>query len=70
MLAPFHRHGHNRSTSAVVVDEYEMGPVIGIGTYGEVRCARNVYTNERVAIKIVDLSRFQEEIAALMDKEV
>ena len=49
---------HHRS-HAVVVCGYELESVIGIGTYGEVRCARQVQNGQRVAVKIVDLSRFE-----------
>lgn len=49
---------------------YEVGGVIGVGTYGEVRYAVNVATGERVAIKIVDLARFSRETAGLMRKEI
>ena len=49
---------------------YQVGGVIGVGTYGEVRYAVSVVTGDRVAIKIVDLARFSRETAGLMRKEI
>jgi serine/threonine protein kinase len=49
---------------------FDIGGVIGIGTYGEVRAAVDLETGHQVALKIVDLSRFQEETANLMFKEI
>lgn len=49
---------------------YQVGGVIGVGTYGEVRYAVSLVTGERVAIKIVDLARFSVETAGLMRKEI
>ena len=44
--------------------------MIGIGAYGEVRYATCLDSGHLVALKIVDLSRFQEETALLMFKEI
>ena len=49
---------------------YQIGGVIGVGTYGEVRYAVSLVTGERVAIKIVDLARFSVETAGYMRKEI
>jgi serine/threonine protein kinase len=54
----------------LVVAGFELGPVIGIGTYGEVRCAVHVKSRQHVAIKIVDLNRFEAETTAIMLKEI
>lgn len=53
-----------------VFNGYCVGDVIGIGTYGEVRFATRVDTNELVALKVVDLTRFEEDAAALIIKEI
>jgi len=53
-----------------VVAGYEVGGVIGIGTYGEVRVAKDLSTGRRVAIKIVDLSRFEADTQMMMAKEI
>jgi hypothetical protein len=42
----------------------------GVGTYGEVRYARDVATQRSVAIKIVDLGRFRSDAAQTMKKEI
>lgn len=49
---------------------YDIGPVVGIGTYGEVRCASHSLSRKRVAIKIVDLSRFGDDARKIIQKEV
>jgi serine/threonine protein kinase len=49
---------------------YRLGAVIGIGTYGEVRYARHEATQQRVAIKIIDPSRFREETTQQLMKEI
>ena len=54
----------------LVAGAYQVGGVIGVGTYGEVRYAVSIVTGERVAIKIVDLARFTRETAGLMRKEI
>jgi serine/threonine protein kinase len=54
----------------IVAGLYQVGGVIGVGTYGEVRYAVSLTTGERVAIKIVDLARFSIETAGLMRKEI
>jgi serine/threonine protein kinase len=41
----------------------------GVGTYGEVRYGRCVATDNHVAVKIVDLSRFRNEAAVIMKRE-
>ncbi len=56
--------------SKQTVAGYEIGSVIGIGTYGEVRLAKQLATGQRVAIKIVDLSRFDSDANTVMLKEV
>eukprot|EP00471_Norrisiella_sphaerica_P002380 CAMPEP_0184479844 /NCGR_PEP_ID=MMETSP0113_2-20130426/1404_1 /TAXON_ID=91329 /ORGANISM="Norrisiella sphaerica, Strain BC52" /LENGTH=733 /DNA_ID=CAMNT_0026858005 /DNA_START=167 /DNA_END=2368 /DNA_ORIENTATION=+ len=48
---------------------YKLGPIIGLGTYGEVRYAENE-NGLPVAIKIVDLSKFEEDAAEMMTKEI
>jgi len=53
-----------------VAGQYQVGGVIGVGTYGEVRYGVSLSSGERVAIKIVDLARFPPETAALMRKEI
>lgn len=47
-----------------------VGPVLGIGTYGEVRTGTHRSTNKRVALKVVDLNRFRREVAEFMTKEI
>ena len=42
----------------------------GVGTYGEVRYARDVATQRSVAVKIVDLGRFRSDAATTMKKEI
>lgn len=59
-----------RKARGDVVAGYELGAVIGIGTYGEVRCARNITTNQRVAVKIVELTRCRDDARALIENEV
>lgn len=54
----------------IVAGLYQVGGVIGVGTYGEVRYAVSLTTGDRVAIKIVDLARFSVETAQLMRKEI
>jgi hypothetical protein len=58
-----------RTAPTKQVAGYSIGGVIGVGTYGEVRYGVSE-TNERVAVKIIDLGRFNEETAQLMRKEV
>ena len=53
-----------------LVAGYALGPVLGIGTYGEVRAGISIKTGEQVAVKLVDLSRFRSETAALMLREI
>jgi len=53
-----------------VVANYELGSVVGIGAYGEVRSARHIKTGKRVAVKIVDMTRFPDQTALLMRREV
>ena len=53
-----------------IIGGYQIGSVIGIGTYGEVRHGLNVVTGDHVALKIVDLNRFEEETAIIMLKEI
>ena len=52
------------------LNDYAMGPVLGIGTYGEVRSAIHLQTGKQIALKIVDLARFRPDTAALMLKEI
>jgi len=59
-----------RAPASELVCGYELGPTIGIGTYGEVRCARVAATGLRVAIKIVDQSRFQDATRQLLAREI
>lgn len=59
-----------RNPHGPVVAGYEVGPVMGVGTYGEVRCCRDVVSNKRVAVKIIDLTRFSEESLTLLDREI
>jgi 5'-AMP-activated protein kinase catalytic alpha subunit len=54
----------------VVAGSYEVGSVIGIGSFGEVRHAKHIKTDKNVALKIVDLSRFREDTAAIIVKEI
>eukprot|EP00954_Amorphochlora_amoebiformis_P018916 1329213-Amorphochlora_amoeboformis.AAC.1 len=49
---------------------YKLGPIIGLGTYGEVRYADRLDGGAPVAIKIVDLSKFEEDAAEMMTKEI
>jgi len=49
---------------------YRLGAIIGIGTYGEVRYAQHMTSGKRVALKIVDLSRFRDDTASLVIKEI
>ena len=53
-----------------VIAGYEIGGVIGIGTYGEVRVAKQLSTGLRVAVKLVDISRFDRDASSVMLKEV
>jgi len=43
------------------IDDYEFGPTLGKGSFGEVKVAINIYTNQEVAIKIVDNTRVAGE---------
>lgn len=52
------------------VGGYELGGVLGVGTYGEVRLARSVLTGQRYAVKLVDLSRFNDETVQLIRREI
>jgi serine/threonine protein kinase len=54
---------------------YEVGGVIGIGTFGEVRHGKALdqmkdVTRQHVALKIIDVSRFSSEINLVLVKEV
>ncbi|GAB5357711.1 hypothetical protein AAMO2058_000397800 [Amorphochlora amoebiformis] len=51
-------------------DEFKIGSVIGLGTYGEVRRGMRVSDGQPVAIKLVDLSSFGEEATTMMTKEI
>lgn len=58
-----------------VVCGYEVGGVIGIGTFGEVRCGKSLdhtkdASRQHVALKIVDVSRFSSELNLVLVKEV
>lgn len=57
-------------SSTIVAGVYQVGGVIGVGTYGEVRYAVSLLTGDRVALKIVDLARFSLETAGIMRKEI
>ncbi len=52
------------------IGDYVIGPVLGIGTYGEVRTGAHCKTNAKVALKVVDLNRFRAEVANFMMKEI
>eukprot|EP00928_Gymnodinium_smaydae_P039211 TRINITY_DN26828_c0_g1_i1.p1 TRINITY_DN26828_c0_g1~~TRINITY_DN26828_c0_g1_i1.p1 ORF type:complete len:532 (+),score=50.42 TRINITY_DN26828_c0_g1_i1:162-1757(+) len=43
------------------LDDYEFGPTLGKGSFGEVKAAINIYTGQEVAIKIVDKSGSMKE---------
>ena len=49
---------------------YTVHSVIGVGTYGEVRVGIDMNTNIRVAIKIIDFSRFNDDTILLIRKEI
>jgi len=55
---------------STVIDKYELGALLGIGTYGEVRVGTHMQSGEKVALKLVDLNRFRPEVAQFMTKEI
>jgi serine/threonine protein kinase len=57
-------------SSSQEVAGYLLGGVIGVGAYGEVRYANCLESGDLVALKVVDLSRFPEETANFMFKEI
>mmetsp|Transcript_19967 Transcript_19967/g.48895 ORF Transcript_19967/g.48895 Transcript_19967/m.48895 type:complete len:736 (-) Transcript_19967:321-2528(-) len=59
----------NGIVSSATNTSYKLGPIIGLGTYGEVRYAENSQ-GLPVAIKIVDLSKFEDDAAEMMTKEI
>ncbi|KAE8706081.1 hypothetical protein F3Y22_tig00110407pilonHSYRG00070 [Hibiscus syriacus] len=46
------------SGTALLLGRYEVGKQLGHGTFAKVYCARNVKTNESVAIKVSDKEKF------------
>lgn len=53
-----------------VYSGYQIGEIIGIGAYGEVRYARHVESGTEYAIKIVDIGRYRDETASRLLREV
>jgi len=52
------------------IDEYEFGPTLGRGSFGEVKVAINIHTEREVAIKIIDKSvgKSEEELNQLQEE--
>jgi serine/threonine protein kinase len=63
------QHRSSHSTERLCGD-YTVSEVIGVGTYGEVRIGVHHDTGERHAVKIVDLSRFNDDTVSLIRKEM
>jgi serine/threonine protein kinase len=42
--------------NCAILDEYEMGAVIGEGGFGKVLLAKSTITKKKVAIKFMDIS--------------
>eukprot|EP00947_MAST-08B_sp_MAST-8B-sp1_P002232 g2232.t1 len=53
------------------VGKYEIGKTLGEGTFGKVKFATNVETNEQVAIKVLDKEKIQKQnMGAQIKKEI
>ena len=53
------------------VGKYELGRTLGEGTFGKVKHAVNVETNEQVAIKVLDKEKIQKQnMGAQIKKEI
>jgi serine/threonine protein kinase len=65
-----HNNHNNSSLPHMQIQDYRLGEVIGIGTYGEVRLGYNAQTGESVAIKIIDLERYSDDTRELLSKEI
>uniref|UniRef100_A0A7S4E088 non-specific serine/threonine protein kinase n=1 Tax=Lotharella globosa TaxID=91324 RepID=A0A7S4E088_9EUKA len=50
--------------------DYKLGPVLGIGTHGEVRCARRISDGRPVAIKIIDRTKLSKSALDQLFNEV
>mmetsp|Transcript_14535 Transcript_14535/g.27558 ORF Transcript_14535/g.27558 Transcript_14535/m.27558 type:complete len:447 (-) Transcript_14535:741-2081(-) len=50
--------------------DYKLGPVLGIGTHGEVRCARRKSDGYPVAIKIIDRTKLSKSALDQLMNEV
>lgn len=66
---------HNNQQQQRIIQQYILGSCIGVGTYGEVRLATHIDTNNKYAIKIIDLNRFNDNtnnnnIHELIKKEI
>ena len=50
--------------------EYRIGPQIGVGAHGEVRCGYDYSSSEHIAIKIVETQRYDAGTQARIQKEI
>mmetsp|Transcript_9751 Transcript_9751/g.17793 ORF Transcript_9751/g.17793 Transcript_9751/m.17793 type:complete len:396 (-) Transcript_9751:241-1428(-) len=70
--SPDLQHSESQPSSSVEKSDYKLGPVIGVGTFGEVRQAVRKADGRQVAVKIVDLSSFDdvESVQQMLENEI
>lgn len=54
---------------ADLIDDYELGPVVGMGAFSIVRRAVNIYTSENVAIKIISKVDSENDVVDMVANE-
>lgn len=63
---PMEQHKDRGSTRKIIFEKYEMGKVLGQGTFAKVYSGKNIVTNENVAIKVI--SKEQVRKAGMMEQ--
>ncbi|XP_028782568.1 CBL-interacting serine/threonine-protein kinase 5-like [Neltuma alba] len=59
--APHQSQNENDSPRSILFNKYEMGRVLGQGNFAKVYYARNLVTNESVAIKVIKKEKLKKE---------
>lgn len=54
-------NGHVRGGRNIIFGKYEMGRLLGQGTFAKVYYAKNLVTSESVAIKVINKDQVRKE---------